>query len=373
MNIKKHTVGALVSAGTTLTMVIGLSVGVAHADPVASAGTSRTIAISGSDTTDEVMQALAEDAAALAIGGTRQVENWSALGGGTVTPHPGAANTCTVTRPNGSGNGRAALLASIGAGATTPNCFQGSRSSSLSLGATGAGKELVYVPFAKEAVSFAITNTSNVLRNQTFARIKQFYECKNSSGTVLANPATKAMLPQLGSGTRKFWLLTLFNNETADSTNTTLGATITSNTTTGLISAGCVENGRDEFTPTANPENIQEHTGGQVNDNEITPYSVGQWTSQASGVTTEARGKTTLGQVSGTNPFTAGAFIQRSLYNVFPAAYIPTTNTSAEATAARTLFLGSGSQICGATSAAIVQRFGLFAAPDCGDTSQQTV
>ena len=377
MNKKNRIIGALVSAGTTLTMVVGLGVGVANADPVATP-TVRTLAISGSDTIDEVFQSLAESPTALAIGGVRQVENWSALGGGNVTPHgsptgPTATNGCQhsadIPRPNGSGAGRTALLNSIGPGATTPGCFQLGRSSSLSLGAVPAGKELVYIPFARESVSFAVSNTSNILRDQTFNRIKQFYECKNSSGTVLANPATKAMLPQSNSGHRRSWLFMLFNNELATSSNSTLGANITSNTTTGQTSAGCVQNGADEFGVP-----IQEHQGGQVNDSEMVPYSAAQWMSQAAGVAPEFRGKTTLGQINSTNPFNSSAFLQRSVYVTMPTAFLPTSNTSPEATAARTLFVGASAQICSSSTGAqaIIQRFGLYADPNCGDTTQQT-
>ncbi len=366
MNTKNRAIGTLVSAGTTVTMLIGLGVGVAHADPIATP-TSRVLAISGSDTTDEVMQALAEDGAALALGGTKQVENWGALSGGNVAPHGGT--TCTIARPSGSGAGRTALLNSIGTPASTAGCFQGARSSSLTLDAVPAGKELVYVPFAREAVTFAVTNTSSILRNQTFTRIQQFYRCQNSSGTTVANPSTKVMLPQSNSGTRKFWLLTLFGAENGAGQ---LGATIAGNTATGAITSGCVENGADEFGAT-----IQEHQGGQVGDNEMVPYSVGQWTSQASGVIGENRGRTILAQINGTNPYSTGAFVQRALYNVFPTTYI--TAGSTEATAARSLFMdttagsGNSAQICtNAAATAIVSRFGLFPDPSCGNTSQQT-
>ncbi len=132
-----------------------------------------------------------------------------------------------------------------------------------------------------------------------------------------------------------------------------------------------MENGADEFGVP-----IQEHQGGQVNDNELVPYSAAQWMSQAAGVAPEFRGKTTLGQINSTNPFNSSAFIQRSVYVTMPAAYLPTANNSPEAVAARTLFVGAGSQICSASpsigSLAIIQRFGLYSDPNCGDTSQQT-
>jgi hypothetical protein len=359
VNPKKRTIAALVSAGTTLVMVVGLG-SVAQADPIAAPTPFRTLALTGSDTTDEVMQALAEDAGALATGGTRQVANFSALGSATITTQSG----CTaITRPNGSGAGRTALLASIDA---ANNCVQGARSSSLTLDATGPTRSLVYVPFAREAVTYAVTNTSNVSTNATIDRIQKWYKCQNSTGVVQSNPATKAMLPQSSSGTRKFWLKTLFGAEDGAGQ---LGANITSNTTTGAVSAGCVENGTDEFGAL-----IQEHQGGKVNDNELVPYSVGQWTSQASGVVaSDLRGKTRLAQIESTNPYTTGAFIQRALYNVFPASYVATSNTSTEAVAARALFMGASAQICTNTAAkAIVQRFGLLLEPTCGDTSQQT-
>lgn len=344
MNIKR-TVGRLIGAGTTATMVAVMGMGTAYADPPAA--TYRNIPIVGSDTTEEVMNAAAEDSAALAIGGVKKVASYNATGSANIsTKDPGTSPGCTFTRPNGSGNGRTALLNSLNSAHATFGCLQGSRSSSLNQAA--AATQLTYIPFATENITFAVSGTSDIPLDLTAAEVVGFWNC-----TISGNDF-RAMLPQSGSGTFQYWATKMYGSTTVPP------AVITTN-------GGCVQNGLDE-----SGVSIQEHRGTQVNKaNEISLYSVAQWTAQTAGVTSNFRGTTRLGQIDKFNPFgaTFATGYQRDLYNVFPASVIDAASPTGITAEIQTLFKGSTSQIC---NTAIVLRYGLVKAATCGSTSLDT-
>lgn len=336
MNSTKRSLGVLVSAGI-IAIVTAVSGGVANADPVPAG--PRPLAGVGSDTTTPVMNALANDATALAVGGVRQVASYNATGSAQITTKDAAVNpACTINRPDGSGAGRTALntqwqLAAPG-GDNLNKCLQFSRSSVLDLSASPV--QLSYLPFANESISFAINRVSNIPRNLTLAQLQSIYQC---SGTSFG-----AMLPQAGSGTRSFWISIMYPG--------------------GVLPnpvPSCVQNGVDE-----NGVSIQEHNGTQVNANELVPFSVAQYSSQASGVITpDVRGQTVVGQVNGTNPFASNFAITRDVYNV-----IPTTQEGVAPWS--TVFVGSGALICGNAADAIVQRFGFRLAANCGSVAGRT-
>ena len=120
------------------------AMGQANADP-SGAPTYRELVGVGSDTTDNVMNAMA---GAITIGGTPVLGSYDANGGAFDSRDPAAlpatATSCNYTastntagpgvRPLGSGNGRARLLESLTVGNDHQGCLDYSRSSSLSLG-----------------------------------------------------------------------------------------------------------------------------------------------------------------------------------------------------------------------------------------------
>ncbi len=337
MNIKRN-VGRLIGAGTTALMVVALSQGIAQADPPA--GTYRTIALAGSDTTEEVIQAVAEDATALAVGGTQQVASYNATGSTPVQTGPAAGCSVARTTLNGSGNGKTALLNAMNPASATFGCLQGARSSSGPSSTATYG--LTYIPFATENVTFAVTAASSISLDQTLVNVQNFYKCAGGA------TAFKAMLPQSGSGTRNYWIDKMYGGSNSGVVPTTFSG------------IGCIQDGLDEAGLT-----IQEHRGTQVNkNNEISVYSVAQWTSQTAGVISNFRGTTRLGQIGKFNPFGATFPVQRDLYNVFPTYQVAdATDTSTIATNIRTLFKGDTSAMC---TSALVLRYGLTKAATCG-------
>jgi ABC-type phosphate transport system substrate-binding protein len=331
----KRRIGVPLGAGI-MASVTFLGTGLAAAEPVP-ATPERPVALVGSETTTPVMNAVANDATALSVGTTRQVASFNATGTATINTHASLPACSAIARPNGSSAGRAALLASLNA---ANGCIQAARSSSLDLAA--ANPNLVYVPFAEESISYAISNTSSLPKSLTLAQLQGYFRC--------TNPGTyKAMLPQSGSGTRSYWIQQMYT-----------GGTLPSPVPT------CVQNGTDEGGAL-----IEEHNGSQVNNTEIVPFSVAQWSSQTSGVIgSDVRGATRLGQVNLTNPFAENFALQRTVYNVIPQSAL--TGTDAASVATRTVFAGASALMCNATSDAVVVRFGFRLQSNCGDTSQVT-
>jgi phosphate transport system substrate-binding protein len=229
---------ALGVVGGVAALAIGLA-GPANADP----GTS-FVAV-GSDTVQDVENQFATDFGNGAIG------SWDAVNPATPTathdeinPKPG----CSMSRPNGSGEGVNALRKSINPATTAaqladppePGCVDIARSSS----APGANQSntgaLVYIPFALDAVATATgpatavggAKATNIKNADSFSvgtltapgdLIKLYRDCATVTvGTTVYNPNTAAAgqqqinlyVPQAGSGTRSFWATTLGFNPT---------------------------------------------------------------------------------------------------------------------------------------------------------------
>lgn len=319
------------AAGLTgLAATVGVS-SLAYAEPTPAG--PRALSGVGSDTTQDVLNALSE--AVLAADGTKQIASYDATGGGTITTK--ASANCTFPRPNGSGAGRAALLKALNPSDPTFGCLDFSRSSSLTLTPTEQG--LTYIPFAVDAVSYAVTSGSSIPKNLTKAQLTAIYRCEDP--TVPA-----PLLPQSGSGTRAFWLQQL------GLTETTKGA--------------CVVDSKSGTS-------VQENDGRFVTGaQDIVPFSVAAYVAQSNGAATDTRGVAELGSVDGVSPtngtgnmrsLNTDFGIKRSVYNVLPTARLGTAPTSE-------VFVGAGSKVCQQT--AVIQRLGFGLASDCGSTTNRT-
>lgn len=311
-----------------VSVVAILAAAPASADP-SGAPQFRQLAGVGSDTTEGVMNAMANT---ITIGGTKVLGSYDANGSAQITTKDASLPACTnINRPNGSGAGRSALLASLQANGGAGNgCLQWSRSSSLTL--TASTPSLTYVPFAVDAVTFALTSDSSIPRSLTLDEVKSIYKCEI--------PGITPILPQAGSGTRSFWLGTM-------------------GITDAQVNSGvypCIVNG------TANGQPIQEHDGRVLNGDSIVPFSVAQYAAQASGTLTDIRGRAVLGVINGVTPMLMNTAVPvtRNVYNVIPTSQIGNAPYS-------TIFVGSGSLVCQQT--AIIQQYGFAPNPNCGDPS----
>jgi hypothetical protein len=332
-----------VVAGSTLLVVTGA--GLAVADPQG-APTYRDLAGVGSDTTQDVVNALAND---VTIGGTKVLGSYDAVGSTNIQTK---ATGCTIARPNGSGSGRTALLTSLQANAGAGDgCLQFARSSSLDT--TASTPSLTYVPFATEAITYVVTSSSVVSRTLNLTDLQKIYTCDPGYVGTAPNWDVTPMLPQAGSGTRKYWEGQMGITDAAVNSGT----------------YPCIINGAK------NGQTYEEHTGTLVDDKSLAPFSLAQYNAQSTLVISDKRGRTVPGSI-GTgaaggaltgltypNQFNPGFNLKRDLYNVIPTTQIGTAPYS-------TVFVGGTSLICADSST--IQKFGLLVASNCGNTSNHS-
>jgi ABC-type phosphate transport system substrate-binding protein len=331
VNKRKIAIAAVGVAGLLTGTVCA---GVAVADP-SGPPTYRQLAGVGSDTTQGVMNGLANS---ITINGTKVIGSYDAVGSANITTKdPATTPGCTIARPNGSGAGRTALLNSLQA---NNGCLDFSRSSSLNLSAASPG--LTYVPFAVDAVSYAITPTSTVPRKLTLPDLKAIYHCDPNYVGSAPNYSLTVYLPQSGSGTRSFWESTM-----------------------GITDADVVAGVYPCIKDTKNGSPVEEHDGRVLDDKSIAPFSIAQYDAQSSQTIADVRGRAILGTIDDLAPNTLNSNfgVKRDVYNVIPTSKIGTAPWS-------TVFVGNNSLIC--QQANVINTYGFATNPNCGDTTKQT-
>lgn len=351
--------------------------GMASADPAGDVHQyDRPIQGVGSDTTDDVMTGLSE---VITDGTNKLMASWNATGGAFQTRSTGCNYSSNVgtsgyalgKRPNGSGDGVHALVDAT----TTGNAYNGCLDFARSSGSSNSSDNgtLTYIPFAKDAVGFAVTATSNLPRKLTFAQLKAMYNC-TYPGFTGTTPTNHALIPQSGSGTRKFWLGAMGLTEAAIA---------------GGTAYPCISDEVDRSGLGTGGPYIQEHRGNVLDDNTIVPISVAQFIGQSQAATADFRGNAVLGTVvdgptsSGQvvsypvtlNPSygtvsagtpTLNAPLTRNVYNVVPTKTITNGDPAFNQTA-KDVFVGSGSKICQLPE--MIQKYGFGTLATCGDTS----
>ena len=336
----------------------GIAFGTVSASADPAAGVYKPLVGVGSDTIQDVMNGLATV--------IPSIGSYDAQGTATIQT---TASGPSFKRPDGSGAGQQALSAA--ADTTGGHLWNGvnivgqvdfARSSS---GPDSAlpGTDLTFIPFAKDAVTFAVNSSSDFPRDiavgnasQDSAAIKPFtlrniYRCAVTTfPDAFGDPVTiTPLLPQSGSGTRKFFLATIGLNETQV--------------------AGCA-------TDTVGGAPVQEHDGNLIRGiGAIVPFSVAQYLSQSNyaalpTAVNERRGVIDLGRIGNVKPIliTANgnelntAFpVSRLVYNVVQTSRL----IEPEITAA---FVGTNSGVCSATTVIRNYGFGSIGAA-CGSTT----
>ncbi|GLZ43064.1 substrate-binding domain-containing protein [Actinokineospora sp. NBRC 105648] len=159
----------------------------------------------GSDTTELVLNALATSYNATSP--TVRLASWDAPTLGQ--PNPPIvlrSGTTAIPRPNGSGAGITELKRS----GTPTNFARSSRARQATDGAT-----VIFLPFAKDVINYAVANTTNAALNLTAAELKTIFECTATTWSAVRTglPATTIapVLPQAGSGTRTTFLASIGN------------------------------------------------------------------------------------------------------------------------------------------------------------------
>ncbi|MDQ7911136.1 hypothetical protein RB614_42270 [Phytohabitans sp. ZYX-F-186] len=343
---------SFIGAAGACALAAGVMVGVAGPAAADPAGPSTSINVDGggSDTTQDVMNAIANDAG---------YSSWNAL-----NPTTGAAHdlidtkttaACTdISRPNGSSEGVAALRRSLSATSTATypgatwaagsGCFDFARSSSGPGGNASPQGLLQYIPFALDGVTVAVGPASGAdatVIGGTFdlAELQAMYSAGTpavASNGVTYDPRTDdgltgteihLLIPQPGSGTRNFFAGAMGINAT---------------TPPAWV--------RDTFTPTAGgaAQSVQEHDGTAVrlDHNALMPYSIAQWLSQQSHPAIDRRDGARLQNIGTLSPFDSTGLrlntqfhpsLVREVYNVISRAAVDagTSNTL------NTIFVGS--------------------------------
>ncbi|MFD4372322.1 hypothetical protein [Streptomyces sp. NPDC058486] len=319
MNVKSRA-----RIGATLA-VAALGLGAAFA-PAAQADPNpvtqyRTLAGVGSDTTQDVLNGLGN--VVLNAVNQKIIASWDATGTATIKTKSAG---CVINRPNGSSAGIDALRNAVD---TASGCLDFARSSRGPVDVSTT--DLTWIPFAKDAVSWAKRSSSALPSDLTTAQLKSIYECNLTS---LNGVTLTPILPQSNSGTRQFFLSAI-----------------------GVTTPGaCVQQG------------VQENDGTVLDtDGDIAPYSVAQYTAQEKLVVADRRGSAVLGSVNTVAPRNADKSLNlsfpftRDVYNVVPTAKL--TNATIAST-----FVGSTSKVCAAGTTIANYGFGTLGTA-CGATT----
>jgi len=241
----------------------GLAFSSANAEPV-----SNSYVLVGSDTLQDSTNALingtnASGSFVRITSNLTTLGNFDAFGGAAIQTKP---NGPFFGRPAGSGAGVTALRASItgnpysagGTNTTAAKVITGqvdiARSSSGPGANANAAGQLLYVPYARDAVAYAYKGGAAEWANLTPAQLKQVFDgTLKSIGGATITPR----LPQVGSGTRNFFL-------------GALGYTGSSPVAPGVSDTGNA---------------TAENDASVLAEGEIIPFSVASWVAQANNVT----------------------------------------------------------------------------------------
>ncbi len=193
----------------------------AHAEPV-----SDSYVAVGSDTLEASMDALTNGTKATGSSvriraNGQNVANYDAFGSAKIQSK---STGPFYVRPQGSGNGVAALIASVRGtgfnGTDITNQVDIARSSSSAGSNASATGNLVYVPYGRDAITYVykpVVGHESDLANLTTAQLKGLYD---GTITTIGSTTVNVMIPQSGSGTRKTFL-----SDIGVSTDSTCGVT----------------------------------------------------------------------------------------------------------------------------------------------------
>jgi hypothetical protein len=427
--LRKRSVRSMLAAGAVLASVSGLAFAQsapAHADPTV------TLVVVGSDTVQDVWNAFTTTAFAPGVAGSFNATNpatgaineqitptdgWAVQN--SIVPNPGAANplpagTCSFERPNGSGQGVAALRLALNAnsgnagkaaGPVGLGCVDIARSSSVP---DVSGTALSWVPFGLDDLAgssgpascannacptfTADLGNGTTVSAQTVASVIEpgaalftaadlhtLYNCgtaiegnveywpqgsQTSEPTSPTPPATSVQTidlyqPQAGSGTRAFWESTNGINYPDNSPcvhdhiiNGALNNTV------------CTTTGTPPVTTCSGPP-VEEHDGTAVSTDPLGygPFSAAQWIAQHTGHNPRYHGAV-IQPISGVSPFTTqtlpttGAGLNTSTFPVRRYVYdvVSTPRLSDPNDPISTLVAGVGSSIC--ANGTLIQSYG---------------
>ena len=387
--LRKHKLRGLIVAGAVCAAVSGMAVAQsapAHADP------TQTLVVVGSDTIQDVWNGLATTVGGNLVGSYNATNPVSGAINEIITPADGTSGkSCSFSRPNGSGQGVAALRLSLNQSSANAGSFVGTKpglgcvdiarsSSGPDIVDTNTAVDIQYIPFALDAVTGAtgpatcagtsdncaafnadLGNGSTLSTSPVPTQITQanlfteadlhtLYNCGTATeggvtywpfGSPTAQPAGSQVIdlyqPQPGSGTRKFW-----------EGSTAINYPDASPCVHDHIIGGALAPANDGNVSVP----VEEHDGTAVATDPLGygPFSIAQYISQQNPTHNPRIHDAVLQNISGISPFTGGVIsgglntsfpITRNVYNVVSLARV--TNTSDKL---NFLLDGSGSAVC---------------------------
>ena len=384
--IKKSPINVGIALALTGVLSVG-SLTAAQADPAAKVY-GELVGL-GSDTTMDVMDGIS---AALGKNGKLlKLASYKAIGTESVTTRSGLP---AIGRFNGSSAGRDALYVAIGQSSTksiaiAPNADGTSRAAVTVTTADLAGKidfarsssgpssaradgVLTYIPFAIDAMTYAVSPNSKIpaniplgtSANTTEVSLMNIY--KGNITRVITNNGTfvklagadyvleageasnniNAYVPQAGSGTRSFWIGQVGITDTQIAAGTTAA--------------------KDVFSVGGVQKSVQEHDGSAVANDPygLVGFSISQFVAQTNRVSTSRLNGAVLRSMGEIAPTVAGATagtiatnplwtaIKRTVYNIVPTALANATGSNK----IKTMFVGENSLVCQAKT--VIQKYG---------------
>lgn len=274
----------------TKTLAIGLGAtfiaAFAIATPAVGDPVTNSYALVGSDTLQDSSNALANGSKVTGSwvrvkADGASIGSFNAFGSATIQTKPGGN---FFTRPSGSGEGIKALSASIQK--TTYKGVDVSGQVDIARTSSGWGNNkddnnglLAFIPYGRDAVSYAYVGDSAKLGSLTIDQLKQIY---NGDLTSIDGVTLHPMIPQASSGTRKFFLAAI-----------------------GVSSSAACPLAICSDTSNATAENDASVLG--ATDGTIIPFSAASWVAQANAAapsTIPASGAVKMGSPAGVAPFT---------------------------------------------------------------------
>ncbi len=320
--------------------------------------------------------------------GSKTLSSFDAIPCGGSSAAPGCITSKlggpSFDRPNGSGNGIAALSHAVDPNPAN-NTWQASVNSCTGALVNVAGQidfarssrgpnntstsALTYIPFSRDGLSYAyVQHGTQDISHLTTAQLTALYS--SASGTIsVGGDTVRACLANTGSGTTGFWLPAIGVTQTQAVTAATAAC--------GFVAPGVEENGGDSFLAQANSINNT--------DDFVIDFSAGSWISQANAVALDRSSAARSAGVDLGNPdqiggvgakpytgtpgtevpnatyynFTSGSTLGtygRNLYVVVPTAKIGITGDAG----LKSLFVGGSAAICGTGVGSIQARINTF-------------
>jgi hypothetical protein len=320
--------------------------------------------------------------------GSKSISSFDAIPQGGSSAAPGCITTKlggpSFDRPNGSGNGIAALSHAVDPNPAS-NTWQASTGSCTGALVNVAGQidfarssrgpnntstnALTFIPFSRDGLSYAyLTHGSADITHLTTAQLTTLYS--NGTGTITVGADTvHACLANTGSGTTGFWLGAIGVTQAQ--------AVAAATAACSFVAPGIEENGANAFFAIANAMG--------PNDDAIINFSAGSWIAQANGVALDRSAAARTNGVDLGNPdqiggvgakpytgsppnevpnatyynFSSGSTLGtygRNLYVVVPTTKIGITGDAG----LKSLFVGGSAAICAGSAQTTANSFGFL-------------